>query len=73
MDSNFETDRRSWFIERLPFVQRLPSNLLVQADTKKLVGNGQIEFVNGGWCMADNASPSMDGEIDQVTLGHRYV
>ena len=31
------------------------------------------EFVNGGWCMADNASPSMDGQIDQVTLGHRYV
>lgn len=23
--------------------------------------------------MADDASPSMDGQIDQVTLGHRYV
>jgi hypothetical protein len=26
-----------------------------------------------GWCMADDASPSTDGWIDQVTLGHRYI
>ena len=44
-----------------------------QAATKQLVANGQIEFVDGGWCMADDASPSMDAEIDQNTLGHRYV
>lgn len=41
--------------------------------TKQLFKNGQLEFVNGGWCMADDASPSADGQIDQVTLGHRYV
>ena len=23
--------------------------------------------------MSDNASPSMDAQIDQVTLGHRFV
>ena len=44
-----------------------------KAATKKLVTTGQIEFVNGGWCMADDASPSMDAQIDQNTLGHRYV
>jgi hypothetical protein len=42
-----------------------------QAATRGLVSKGQIEFVNGGWCMADDASPSMDAQIDQVTLGHR--
>ena len=48
-------------------------NADTQAATKGLIGSGQIEFVNGGWCMADNASPSTDAQIDQVTLGHRYV
>eukprot|EP00035_Acanthoeca_spectabilis_P014256 m.271234 g.271234 ORF g.271234 m.271234 type:complete len:1102 (+) comp16089_c0_seq11:51-3356(+) len=38
-----------------------------------LFQSGQLEFVNGGWCMADDASPSTDGWIDQVTLGHRYI
>ena len=45
----------------------------MHARVKNLVDRGQIEFVNGGWCMADDASPSLDAEIDQVTLGHRYV
>ena len=41
--------------------------------TRRLFANGQLEFVNGGWCMADDASPTMDALIDQVTLGHRYI
>ena len=45
----------------------------VRAATKQLHKNGQIEWVNGGWCMADDASPSADGQIDQNTLGHRYI
>lgn len=45
----------------------------VRAATKQLHKNGQIEWVNGGWCMADDASPSADGQIDQNALGHRYI
>ena len=41
--------------------------------TKRLFATGQIEFVNGGWCMADDASPALDAQIDQLTLGHRYI
>lgn len=45
----------------------------VRTATKQLHKNGQIEWVNGGWCMADDASPSADGQIDQNALGHRYI
>lgn len=45
----------------------------IQAATKALLASGQIEFANGGWCMADDSSPSMDAELDQLTLGHRYI
>ena len=44
-----------------------------QEQVRRLFVAGQLEFVNGGWCMADDASPSTDGWIDQVTLGHRYI
>lgn len=44
-----------------------------QNSVRMLFANGQLEFVNGAWCMADDASPAMDAEIDQVTLGHRYI
>lgn len=41
--------------------------------TRELVRGGQIDFVNGAWCMADDASPAIDAQIDQITLGHRFV
>ena len=34
---------------------------------KKLVSNGQLEFVNGGWCMNDEAGTDYNGIIDQVS------
>ena len=45
----------------------------VRSSVRTLVDRGQIEFVNGGWCMADDASPSLDDQIDQLTRGHRYI
>ena len=35
---------------------------------KKLVSNGQLEFVNGGWCMNDEAGTDYNGIIDQVRI-----
>eukprot|EP01064_Diplonema_japonicum_P013575 TRINITY_DN2111_c0_g3_i1.p1 TRINITY_DN2111_c0_g3~~TRINITY_DN2111_c0_g3_i1.p1 ORF type:complete len:1112 (+),score=256.66 TRINITY_DN2111_c0_g3_i1:48-3383(+) len=41
--------------------------------TKALVDNGQLEFVNGGWCMHDEASPYYVEMIDQTTRGHQFL
>ena len=33
---------------------------------KKLVSSGQLEFVNGGWCMNDEGTTDYNAIIDQV-------
>ncbi|CAA6660049.1 unnamed protein product [Spirodela intermedia] len=40
---------------------------------KGLVSSGQLEFINGGMCMHDEASPLYIDMIDQTTLGHRFI
>ncbi|GLJ52491.1 hypothetical protein SUGI_1116890 [Cryptomeria japonica] len=40
---------------------------------RKLVDSGQLEFINGGWCMHDEASTYYVDMIDQTTLGHRFI
>ena len=45
----------------------------VQALTRRLVRAGQLQFINGGWCMHDEAAPHYIDMIDQTTLGHRLL
>jgi alpha-mannosidase len=40
---------------------------------KKLVKRGQLEFINGGWCMHDEASPHFFQMVDQTTRGHQFL
>ncbi|KAF5738117.1 lysosomal alpha-mannosidase isoform X2 [Tripterygium wilfordii] len=44
-----------------------------QEQVKKLVQDGRLEFVNGGWCMHDEATCHYIDMIDQTTLGHRMI
>ncbi|CAB4275520.1 unnamed protein product [Prunus armeniaca] len=45
----------------------------VQSIVKQLVSSGQLEFINGGMCMHDEAATHYIDIIDQTTLGHRFI
>uniref|UniRef100_A0A0D3HB24 Alpha-mannosidase n=1 Tax=Oryza barthii TaxID=65489 RepID=A0A0D3HB24_9ORYZ len=53
-----------WWAEKSP---------KIQAIVHKLVDSGQLEFINGGWCMHDEAAVHYIDMIDQTTLGHRVI
>jgi hypothetical protein len=38
-----------------------------------MVANGQLEFINGGWCMNDEAAVYYEDSIDQMTVGHKFL
>jgi len=40
---------------------------------RKLVKDKQLEFINGGWCMHDEASPLWTAMVDQTTRGHQFI
>ena len=44
-----------------------------KAQCNALVQNGQLEFINGGWCMHDEASPYYTAMVDQTTRGHQFI
>nr|XP_015204430.1 PREDICTED: lysosomal alpha-mannosidase [Lepisosteus oculatus] len=45
----------------------------MRATVTQLVQQGRLEFVNGGWCMNDEASTHYSAIIDQMTLGLRFL
>ncbi|KAK2974187.1 hypothetical protein RJ640_021478 [Escallonia rubra] len=45
----------------------------VKNTVKQLVSSGQLEFVNGGMSMHDEAASHYIDMIDQTTLGHRFI
>jgi lysosomal alpha-mannosidase len=45
----------------------------IKNQVHELVKNGQFEFINGGWCMNDEASTHYNAIIDQMSLGLRFI
>lgn len=40
---------------------------------RRLVNEGRLEFINGGWCMNDEATVNYQSTIEQMTLGLRFL
>ncbi|XP_077246588.1 alpha-mannosidase-like [Tasmannia lanceolata] len=69
-----DPNRKFVFVEQA-FFQRWwrEQNLETQEEVRKLVDSGQLEFINGGWCMHDEATAHYIDMIDQTTLGHQLI
>ena len=67
-------DRQFTYVEQA-FFQRWYRELdaTQRSLVKKLVASGQLTFVNGGWCMHDEAATHYVGMVDQQSLGHRLL
>ncbi|KAH7421965.1 hypothetical protein KP509_13G083700 [Ceratopteris richardii] len=69
-----DPNRKFIYVEQA-FFQRWwrQQNSATKRIVRKLVDGGQLEFINGGWCMHDEATTHYIDMIDQMTLGHRYI
>lgn len=40
---------------------------------RMLVKNGQLELINGGWSMHDEACPTYEAMVDNMMIGHQFI
>jgi hypothetical protein len=40
---------------------------------RKLIADGQLELINGGWSMHDEACPTYDDMINNMMIGHEFI
>ena len=40
---------------------------------RKVIKNGQLEIVQGGWVMSDEALPTFEARVNQMTWGHLFL
>ncbi|KAJ9676509.1 hypothetical protein PVL29_021837 [Vitis rotundifolia] len=67
-------DRKFIFVEQA-FFQRWwrDQSEIIQGLVRKFISSGQLELINGGMCMHDEATSHYIDMIDQTTLGHRFI
>ncbi|KAL9679438.1 hypothetical protein QQ045_017300 [Rhodiola kirilowii] len=75
VDALLQDPNRKFVFAEQAFFQRWweTQSERIRAITRNLVNAGQLEFINGGWCMHDEAATHYIDMIDQTTLGHRYI
>ncbi|XP_008314774.2 lysosomal alpha-mannosidase [Cynoglossus semilaevis] len=67
-------DRRFIYVETAFFYRWWKQqSSSMQETVKQLVNEGRLEFVNGGWCMSDEATTHYSAVIDQMTMGLRFL
>lgn len=73
--SLLENPRRRFIFVETSFFMRWwrDQNEFMRSKFKKLVANGQMEFISGGWSMNDEAVSHYSAVIDQMTLGHKNL
>jgi hypothetical protein len=69
-----DPDRKFIYVEQAFFTrwwsEQTPAK---RAAVQGLVASGQLEFINGGWSMHDEACPSYIDMLDNTALGQRLV
>lgn len=70
-----DNPRRRFIFVETAFLMRWwrDQNDYMRSRFKKLVLNGQLEFISGGWSMNDEAVSHYTAVIDQMTLGHKNL
>ncbi|NXE68227.1 MA2A2 mannosidase, partial [Calcarius ornatus] len=70
-----EDPRRRFIWSEISFFAKWWDNISAQkrAAVRRLVGNGQLEMVTGGWVMADEANSHYFAMIDQLIEGHQWL
>ncbi|PRQ54349.1 putative alpha-mannosidase [Rosa chinensis] len=70
-----EDKNRKFIYVEIAFFQRWwrQQSPAMKIKVKDLVTSGQLEFINGGMCMHDEATPHYIDLIDQTTLGHQFI
>uniref|UniRef100_A0A7N2M0R8 Alpha-mannosidase n=1 Tax=Quercus lobata TaxID=97700 RepID=A0A7N2M0R8_QUELO len=75
VESLLRDPNRKFVFAEMAFFTRwwVEQSVETQETVRKLVDSGQLEFINGGWCMHDEATCHYIDMIAQTTLGHRFI
>ncbi|XP_043934204.1 alpha-mannosidase 2x isoform X2 [Protopterus annectens] len=70
-----EDPRRRFIWSEISFFVKWWDNIDSQkrAAVRRLVGNGQLEIVTGGWVMTDEANAHYFAMLDQLIEGHQWL